>query len=58
MDGREIQSIFFVPGHNILEELQMGDGVNTTLTRQFYYDRMEVHMRVNDVNATSIFKRR
>jgi len=57
MDGREITTTFSSPSPNTLVEFQMSDTVNTTLTRHFFPDRMEVVMNVNNVNATSLFKR-
>lgn len=57
MDGRRIMTMFTRPTVDTLVELQMSDKVNTTLVRQFYNDRMEVTMRVNNVVATSLFKR-
>ena len=57
MDGREIKTTFSSPTPNTLVEFQMSDTVNTTLVRNFFHDRMEVIMNVNDVNATSLFKR-
>ena len=57
MDGRRIMTMFTRPTVDTLVELQMSDRVNTTLVRQFYNDRMEVTMRVNNVVATSLFKR-
>ena len=57
MDGREIKTTFSSPSPNTLVEFQMSDTVNTTLVRHFFHDRMEVVMNVNDVNATSLFKR-
>jgi len=57
MDGREIKTTFSSPSPNTLVEFQMSDTVNTTLVRHFFHDRMEVIMNVNDVNATSLFKR-
>ena len=57
MDGRYIRSKFSVPDTNTLVEFQMEDSVNTTISRYFYSDRMEVRMNVNNVNASSLFKR-
>ena len=58
MDGRNIKTKFHHNGDlNNLVEFQMSDGVNTTLTRQFFADRMEVYMNVNSVNASSLFRR-
>ena len=58
MDGRNIKTKFHHDGDiNTLVEFQMSDGVNTTLTRQFFADRMEVYMNVNSVNASSLFRR-
>ena len=58
MDGRNIKTKFHHNGDiNTLVEFQMSDGVNTTLTRQFFADRMEVYMNVNAVNASSLFRR-
>ena len=58
MDGRNIKTKFFQEGDlNTLIEFQRSDNVNTTLTRQFFVDRMEVYMNVNSVNASSLFRR-
>lgn len=57
MDGRYIRSMFSTPDTNTLVEFQMEDSVNTTISRYFYSDRMEVRMNVNNVNASSLFKR-
>ena len=59
MDGRNIKTKFHYNNgdRNTLVEFQMSDGVNTTLTRQFFADRMEVYMNVNAVNASSLFRR-
>ena len=57
MDGRYISSMFSTPDTNTLVEFQMEDSVNTTISRYFYSDRMEVRMNVNNVNASSLFKR-
>jgi hypothetical protein len=57
MDGRSIKTIFTRPGKNRLVEVQVGDTVNTTLVRDFFRDRMEVTMNVNNVLASSVFKR-
>ena len=58
MDGRNIKTKFFHDGDlNTLIEFQRSENVNTTLTRQFFVDRMEVYMNVNSVNASSLFRR-
>ena len=57
MDGRSIKTIFTRPSWNRLVEEQVGDTVNTTLVRDFFRDRMEVTMYVNNVTASSVFKR-
>ena len=57
MDGRRIKTIFSRPSYNRLIEEQVGDTVNTTLVRDFFRDRMEVTMYVNNVTASSVFKR-
>ena len=58
MDGREVTSKFLLSQPNTLIEEQMGQNTNTTLTRIFYKDRMEVIMEVNGVIAQSVFKRK
>ena len=57
MDGRKIKSLFQRTG-NRLVEWQVGEGVNTTLVRDFYRDRLVVNMMVNNVNASSLFMRK
>ena len=57
MDGRSINTVFTRPSWNRLVEVQVGDMVNTTLVRDFFQDRMEVTMQVNNVSASSIFRR-
>ena len=57
MDGRSIKTVFTRPSWNRLVEDQVGETVNTTLVRDFFKDRMEVTMYVNNVTASSIFKR-
>jgi hypothetical protein len=58
MDGREVTSKFMLSKPNTLIEEQMGETTNTTLTRNFYKDEMEVIMEVNGVIAQSVFKRK
>eukprot|EP00092_Neocalanus_flemingeri_P025452 GFUD01027595.1.p1 GENE.GFUD01027595.1~~GFUD01027595.1.p1 ORF type:complete len:222 (+),score=53.59 GFUD01027595.1:346-1011(+) len=58
MDGREVTSKFLLSRPNTLIEEQMGESVNTTLTRNFYEDSMDVIMEVNGVIAQSVFKRK
>jgi len=57
MDGRNIKTKFHTEDPNKIIEFQTSNGVNTTLTRQFFVDRMEVSMNVNSVNASSLFRR-
>ena len=57
MDGRNIRTKFQMSKLNTLVEFQRSDNVNTTLTREFFADRMEVYMNVNTVNASSLFRR-
>ena len=57
MDGRSIKTVFTRPSWNRLVEEQVGDKVKTTLVRDFFRDRMEVTMFVNNVLASSVFKR-
>ena len=73
MDGREVRSKFSQEVANQLEEEQVekllleifvstlinqtGEGKTTFLVRTFYEDRMEVNMRVNQVSASSVFRR-
>ena len=58
MDRRRVKTIFTKPTQNRLMEQQFGKGVNTTLVRDFFEDRMEVAMYVNDVTANSVFLRK
>jgi len=58
MDGRRIKSLFSRTGQNRLVEFQVGESVNTTLVRDFYRDRLEVKMSVNNVTASSLFIRK
>merc|ERR1711892_124956 len=58
MDRRRIKTIYTIPSRNRLVEEQMGSKVNTTLIRDFFGDRMDVNMYVNDVIATSVFYRK
>ena len=44
-------------GRNRIVEEQVGESVNTTIVREFFKDRMEVTMAVNNVTASSVFKR-
>ena len=57
MDGRSIKTTFTRPSWNRLVEEQVGDTVNTTLIRDFFMDRMEVTMYVNNVTASSVFRK-
>merc|ERR1711874_488976 len=57
MDGRTIRTVFTRPAWNRIVEEQVGETVNTTIIRDFFKDRMEVSMAVNNVNATSVFIR-
>ena len=57
MDGRSIKTMFTMPSQNRLVEEQIGETVNTTLVRDFFKDRIEVTMHVNNVTASSVFKR-
>ena len=58
MDGREVTSKYTMSKANTLIEETMGKTSNTTLTRNFFSDGMEVIMQVNDVTAQSVFKRK
>jgi len=57
MDGRNIKTVFTQLGRNRIVEEQVGENVNTTIIREFLKDRMEVTMAVNNVTASSVFKR-
>ena len=58
MDGRQIKTEFDMDeDSNQLVEVQIGESVNTTLIRKFFEDRMEVIMTVNNVTASSVFRR-
>ena len=57
MDGRNIKTVFTQLGRNRIVEEQVGESVNTTIIREFFKDRMEVTMAVNNVTASSVFKR-
>ena len=57
MDGRNIKTVFTQSGRNRIVEEQAGESVNTTIVREFFKDRMEVTMVVNNVTASSVFKR-
>ena len=57
MDGRNIKTVFTQLGRNRIVEEQVGESVNTTIVREFFKDRMEVTMAVNNVTASSVFKR-
>jgi len=58
MDRRRVKTIYTMPSRNRLVEEQMGNKVNTTLVRDFFEERMDVAMYVNDVIATSVFYRK
>ena len=58
MDGRAVTSKFLLSKPNTLIEEQMGETTNTTLTRNFFQDGMEVIMEVNGVTAQSFFTRK
>ena len=57
MDGRSVKFRIRRTGLNTLEETQESAGQRTTLLRTFSPDRMEVKLRVNQVEAFSVFKR-
>jgi len=57
MDGRNIKTVYTQLGRNRIVEEQAGESVNTTIIRDFFKDRMEVTMAVNNVTASSVFKR-
>ena len=58
MDGRSVTSKYTMPETNTLVEETSSTTSNTTLTRNFFNDGMEVIMKVNDVTARSFFKRK
>ena len=58
MDGRSVTSKYTMPETNTLVEETSSTTSNTTLTRNFFNDGMEVIMQVNDVTARSFFKRK
>ena len=59
MDGRQISFSISLSASNQWTEIQTGsNNLVTTIRRNFYEDRMEVLLQVNDVTASSIFKRR
>ena len=57
MDGRNIKTVYTQLGRNRIVEEQAGESVNTTIIRDFFKDRMEVTMAVNNVTASSVFRR-
>ena len=58
MDGRKIKTVFTQLDKNRIVEEQVGETVNTTIIRDFFKDRMEVTLAVNNVTASSVFKKK
>jgi len=57
MDGRDIRVKVTKMGNNKLIERQFGRRTNTTITRTFTNDKMEVNLEANGVIANSVFTR-
>ena len=57
IDGRSIKTMFTMPSQNRLVEEQVGGLVNTTLVRDFFSDKIKVTIYVNNITASSVFKR-
>ena len=58
MDGRRVHFVMSQLKSNQWIEVQSGQNKQTTITRDFFHDYMILNLSVNDVVATSIFKRR
>ena len=58
MDGRRVQFVMSQLKSNQWIEIQSGENKYTTITRDFFHDYMILNLFMNDVIATSIFKRR
>ena len=58
IDGRKIKTVFTQRDKNRIVEEQVGETVNTTIIRDFFKDRMEVTLAVNNVTASSVFKKK
>ena len=59
MDGRGVKFVMTQQKSNQWIEIQNGDNNKTTIiTRNFLQDRMQIDLFIDNVTATSIFKRR
>jgi len=59
MDGRRIKMVVTQPGSNQWKEVQssLETGKETTLIRNFLYDKMEIEMFVGNIKSSSTFIR-
>ena len=57
LDGRKTRNIYSWTPPNILTELAMGAGVNSTIVRRFYEQGIDLDMEAEGVTAKSVFSR-